>query len=59
MNLSLTNVGQMKRSVKSSKNLVFLMTRPKDNDEEKVLKGCDTKLQYDLQEVFNENIEMF
>jgi hypothetical protein len=56
MNLSLTNVGQMKRLVNASKNLVLLMIKPKDNDEEEVLKGCDTKLQSDLYEVDNENV---
>jgi hypothetical protein len=59
MNLSLTNVGQMKRLVNASKNLVLLMIKPKDNDEEEVLKGCDAKLQSDLYEVVNENVEMF
>jgi hypothetical protein len=56
MNLSLTNDGQMKRLVNVSKNLVLLMTKPKDNDEEQVLKGCDAKLQSDLYEVVNENV---
>jgi hypothetical protein len=59
MNLSLTNVGQMKRLVNASKNLVLLMIKPKDNDEEEVFKGCDAKLQSDLYEVVNENVEMF
>jgi hypothetical protein len=59
MNSSLTNVGQMKRLVNASKNLVLLMIKPKDNDEEEVLKGCDAKLQSDLYEVVNENVEMF
>jgi hypothetical protein len=59
MNLSLTNAGKMKRLVNVSKNLVLLMTKLKDNDEEQVLKGCDAKLQYDLYEVVNENVEMF
>jgi hypothetical protein len=59
MNLSLTNVGQMKRLVNASKNLVILMTKPKDNDEEQVLKGCDAKLQSGLHEVVNENVDMF
>jgi hypothetical protein len=59
MNLSLTNVAQMKRLVNASKNLVLLMTKPKDNEEEKILKGCDAKLQSDLYEVVNENVEMF
>jgi hypothetical protein len=59
MNLSLTNDGQMKRLIDTSKNLVLLITKTKDNDEEKVLKGCDTNLQYDLHEFVNENVEMF
>jgi hypothetical protein len=59
MNLSLTNVGQMKRLVNASKNLVLLMIKPKDNDEEEVFKGCDAKLQSDLYEVVIENVEMF
>ena len=59
MNLSLTNVGQMKRLVNGSKNLVLLMIKPKDNDEEQVLKGRDTKFQSDLHEVVNKNVEMF
>jgi hypothetical protein len=59
MNLSLTNAGQMKRLVNASKNLVLLMTKPKDNDEEEVLNGFDTNLQSDLHEVANKNVEMF
>jgi hypothetical protein len=59
MNLPLTNDGQMKRLFNASKNLVLLMTKPKDNDEEQVLKGRDTKLQSDLHEVVNKNVEMF
>jgi hypothetical protein len=59
MNLSLTNAGKMKRLVNASKNLVLLMIKPKDNDEEEVLKGCDTKLQSDLYEDVNRNVEMF
>jgi hypothetical protein len=59
MNLSLTNARQMKRLVNASKNLVLLMIKPKDNDEEEVFKGCDAKLKSDLYEVVNENVEMF
>jgi hypothetical protein len=59
INLSLTNAGQMKRLVNASKNLVLLMIKPKENDEEEVFKGCDEKLQSDLYEVVNENFEMF
>jgi hypothetical protein len=35
------------------------MIKPKDNEEEEVFKGCDAKLQSDLYEVDNENVEMF
>jgi hypothetical protein len=59
MNLSLTNAGRMKRLVNVSKKIVLLMIKPKENDEEEVLKGCDAKLQSDLYEVDNENVEMF
>jgi len=59
MNLSLTNVGQMKRLVNASKNLVLLMIKPKDNDEEEFFQGCDAKLKSDVYEVVNENVEMF
>jgi hypothetical protein len=59
MILSLTNVGQMKRLVNASKNLVLLMIKHKDNDEEEVFQGCDAKLQSNLCEVVNENVEMF
>jgi hypothetical protein len=59
LNLSLTNAGQMKRIVNGSKNLVLFMIKPKDNDEEEVLQGCDAKLKSDLYEVVNENVEMF
>jgi hypothetical protein len=51
----LTNAGQMKRLVKASKNLVILMTKTKDNDEESVLKGWDAKLQSDLHEDVNKS----
>jgi hypothetical protein len=59
MNLSLTNARQMKRLVNASKNLVLLMAKPKDNDEEEVIKGCDVMLQYDLYEDVNKNVDMF
>jgi hypothetical protein len=59
MNLSPTNVGQTRRLVNASKNLVLLMIKPKDNDEEEVLKGCDINLQSDVYEVDNKNVEMF
>jgi hypothetical protein len=59
MNLSPTKARQMKRLVNASKNLVILITKPKDNDEEQVIKGCDTKLQSNFHEVVNENVEMF
>jgi len=59
MNLQLTNARKMKRLVNASKNLVILITKPKYNDEEQVLKGCDEKLQSDLHEVVNKNVDIF
>jgi hypothetical protein len=59
MNLSLVNAGQMKRLVNASKNFVFLMIKPKDDIENEVFQGCDTKLKSDLYEVVNQYDEMF
>jgi hypothetical protein len=59
MNLSLVNVGQMKRLVNASKNFVLLMIEPKNDIENEALQGCDTKLKSDLYEVVNQFDEMF
>jgi hypothetical protein len=59
MNLSLVNTGQMKRLVNASKNFVLLMIKPKDDIENEVFQGCDTKLKSDLYEVVNQYDEMF
>jgi hypothetical protein len=59
MNLSLVNVGQMKRLVNASKNFVLLMIKPKNDIENKAFQGCDTKLKSDLYEVVNQYDEMF
>jgi hypothetical protein len=59
MNLSLVNAGQMKRLVNASKNFVLLMIKPKDDIENEVFQGCDTKLKSDLYEVVNQYDEMF
>jgi hypothetical protein len=59
MNLSLVNAGQMKRLVNASKNFVLLMIKPKDDIENEVFQGCDTKLKSDLYKVVNQYDEMF
>jgi hypothetical protein len=59
MNLSLVNVGQMKRLVNASKNFVLLMIKPKDDIENEAFQGCDAKLKSDLYEVVNQFDEMF
>jgi hypothetical protein len=59
LNLSLVNVGQMKRLVNASKNFVLLMIKPKDNVEKEAFQGCDAKLKSDLYEVVHQYDEMF
>jgi hypothetical protein len=59
MNLSLVNVGQMKKLVNSSKNFVLLMIKPKEDIENEEFKGCDTKLKYDIYQIVNQYDEMF
>jgi hypothetical protein len=59
LNLSLVNVGQMKRLVNASKKFVLLTIKPKDNVEKEDFQGCDAKLKYDLYEFVNEYDEMF
>jgi hypothetical protein len=59
LNLSLVNVGQMKRLVNASKNFVLLMIKPKDNVEKEAFQGCDAKLKFDLYKVVNQYDEMF
>jgi len=59
LNLSLLNVGQMKRFFNDSKNFVLLMIKPKENFENKAFQGCDAKLKSDLYEVVNTYDEMF
>ena len=53
LNLSLVNVGQMKRLVNASKNFVLLMIKPKENVGNETFQGCDAKLKSDLYEVVN------
>jgi hypothetical protein len=59
MNLSLVNVGQMKKLVNASKNFVLLMIKPKEDIENEALKGCYTKLKSDLYKIVNQYDEMF
>jgi hypothetical protein len=59
MNLSVINVGQMKRLVNASKNFVLLMIKPKNDVENEAFQGCDTKLNSNLFEVVNQYDDMF
>ena len=59
LNLSLVNVGQMKRLVNASKNFVLLMIKARDNFEKEVFQCCDEKLKSDLYEFVNQYDEMF
>jgi hypothetical protein len=59
MNLSVINVGQMKRLVNASKNFVLLMIKPKNDVENEAFQGCDTKLKSNLFEVVNQSDDMF
>jgi hypothetical protein len=59
MNLSLVNVGQMKRLVNASKKFVLLMIKLKDNVEKEAFQGCNANLKSDLYEVVNQYDEMF
>jgi hypothetical protein len=59
LNLSLVNVGQMKRLVNASKIFFLFMIKPKYNVEKEAFQGCDSKLKSDLYEVINQYDEMF
>lgn len=59
LNLSLVNVGQMKRLVNSTNNFVLLMIKPKNDVENEAFQGSDERLEYDLVEVSNTYDEMF
>jgi hypothetical protein len=59
INLSLVNVGQMKRLINTSKNFVLLMIKHRDNVEKEYFQGCDAKFKFDLYEVVNQYDEMF
>jgi hypothetical protein len=54
MNLSVINVGKMKRLVNGSKNFVLLMIKPKNDVENEAFQDCDTKLKSNLFEVVNQ-----
>ena len=59
LNLSLVNVGKMKRLVNSSKNFMLFMIKPKNDFDYEAFQGCDPKLKSDLIELVNQNNEMF
>ena len=59
LNLSLFNVGKIKRLVNSSNNLVLLMIKPKTDVDYEAFEGCDTKLKSDCVDVFKKYDDKF
>lgn len=59
LNISLVNVGQMKRPMNSSKNLVLLMIKPNVDVDYEAFDGCNSNLKTDLADVANHNDEVF
>ena len=59
LNISLVNVGQMKRLVNASKHFVLLMIKKKDDVDYESFEGCDEKLKSDLFDVVIQHGEMF
>ena len=59
MNLSLISVGQMKRPMNASKNVVLLMIKVKDIIKFEAFSRCDSKIKHELVEVVNTYDNMF
>ena len=59
MNISLVNVGKMKRLVNASKNFVILMIKKKVDVDYESFEGCHDRLKYDLFDVVSQHGEMF
>ena len=60
LNISIVNIGPMKRLVNSRKNFVVFMIKPKNDVDNEAFQGCHSKFKYDLVEVVNQYIdEMF
>ena len=59
INLSLVSAGQIKMLVKSGKNFVLLMIKPKDDVDNEAFKGCDSNLKSELVDIVNQYDEMF
>ena len=59
MNISLVNVGQMKRLVNASKNFMLLMIKKKNDIDYEYFQGCDDKLKSDSFDVVSKHGEMF
>ena len=58
-NIAMVNVGHVERLVKSSKNFVLLMIKPKDDINHELFEGCDPKFKSNLYDVVNAHHEMF
>ena len=59
LNLSLVNVGKMKRPMNSSNNFVLLMIKPKNDVDNEYFQGCGSILKSELVDIVNQNDEMF
>ena len=57
--LSLVNTGQIKRLINSSKSLVLLMVKEKENDKLDSFKGCDPKHQDEIVKLITNYSEVF
>ncbi|MCY6525078.1 hypothetical protein, partial [Actinobacillus pleuropneumoniae] len=55
----LVNARQMKILVNSSKNLVLLMIKPKNDIDYEAFDGCNSNLKINLVDVVNQYNEMF
>ena len=58
-NLSLVNVGQMKRLIHLSKSFVLLMVKEQENDKLDSFKGCDPKHKDELVKLITNYSEVF
>ena len=59
LNISLVNVGQMKRLVNASKIFVLIMIKKKDDADYESFEVCDDKLKFDLFDLVSQHGEMF
>ena len=58
-NLSLVNTGQIKRLINSSKSLVLLLVKEKENEKLESFKGCDPQHKNELVKLITNYSEVF